>query len=185
VGEGGGDGILSLGNLGSISSHIATWYTAPAMAIADLIASSSTMRSYVSRLVCQVCELYSVYRPRQSPCSVLLASMPPSRRHSCGRDQRAHGNDDPATAWPPRIADVGVVALCPQAQARGGGWIRSCRTCPHAYLFRQHDYHKDPSLRSRYSSRPSQVLRSPRTPAAQRPISHSAYSGRLAATTAA
>ena len=82
-------------------------------------------------------------------------------------------------------AGVGVVALCPQAQARGGGWVRACRPCPRAYLLRCHDHRRDPSLRPRCSSRPSPVLRSPRTPAAQRPISPSAYTGRLAATTAA
>jgi hypothetical protein len=120
-----------------------------------------------------------------SPCSVSPASMPPIGRHSDGCGHTAHGNGDPATAWPPRTAGVGVVALCPRAQASGGIWDRTCRPCPRAYPLRRHDHRRDPSLRPRCSSRPSSVLLSPRTPAAQRPISPSVYTGHLAATTAA
>jgi hypothetical protein len=46
-------------------------------------------------------------------------------------------------------------------------------------------HRRDPSLRSRCSTRPSTVLRSPRTPAARRSTSPSAYTRRLALTRAA
>ena len=71
------------------------------------------------------------------------------------------------------------------AARRRGGWVRSCRPCPCAYLLARRDHRRGPSLRSRCSSRPSSVLRPPRTPAARRSISPSAYTSHLAVTTAA
>ena len=124
-------------------------------------------------------------RPRQSPCSVSPVSTPPTGRHSGGCGQTAHGSGDPATAWPPRTAGVGVVALCPQAQACRGIWDRTCRPCPRAYPLHRPYHRRDPPLPPRCSPWRSQVLLSPRTPAAQRPISPSVYTGHLAATTAA
>ena len=56
---------------------------------------------------------------------------------------------------------------------------------PLRLLARRRYPRRDPSLRPRYSSRPSSVLRSPRTPAAPRSLSPSAYTSRPAATTAA
>ncbi len=112
--------------------------------------------------------------------------MLPAGRHSgrCGRTAR--GSGDPATAWPPHTAVSGVVALCRWAYAPRSSWIGSfVRPCPRAYLQLRRDQSRDPSLRPRSASRPSQVLRSPRTPAAQCSISPSAYSKHLAATTAA
>ena len=112
--------------------------------------------------------------------------MLPAGRHSGRCGHTAHGTGDPATAWPPHTAVSGVVALCRLAYARRGGWIGSfVRPCPRAYLQLRLDQSRDPSLRPRSAARPSSVLRSPRTPAAQRPLSPSAYAGRLASTKAA
>src|SRR5947207_1288776 len=60
VGDAGGGGISAGLKRGSISSRIATTYKAPAMAVADDFTSASIMRSYVSRLVCQVTLKYSI-----------------------------------------------------------------------------------------------------------------------------
>src|ERR1700677_2714761 len=110
--------------------------------------------------------------------------MLPRGRHASRYGRAAHGNDDPRAAWPRPTAGVGVVALCPRACARGGCWDRTRRPCPRAYLRLRNDPPRDPSLPPRCSSRRSTVLRSPRTPAAQRPLSPSAYTGHLAVTTA-
>ena len=67
----------------------------------------------------------------------------------------------------------------------GGSWNRTCRSCPRACLLAQRDHRRDPSLPSRCSSRGSSLLRSPRTPAAPRSISPSAYTSRVAPTRAA
>ena len=85
-------------------------------------------------------------------------------------------------AWLLPIAHIEVVVLLPRARARGGDWERSCRPCPRTYPVSERDQSRDPSLRSRYSSRPSAVLRSPRTPAAHDAISPSAYTRRFALT---
>ena len=60
-----------------------------------------------------------------------------------------------------------------------------CRPCPRASLHPRRDHRRGPSLPSRCSSRRSAVLRPPRTPAAPRSISPSAYTSGAAVTTAA
>src|SRR6185295_7833248 len=110
--------------------------------------------------------------------------MPPRGRHPSRYGRAAHGSGDPGAAWPRPTAGVGVVALGPRAWARGGGWDRTCRPCPRAYLRLRRDHRRGIPLRARCSSRPSTVLRPPRTPAAQRSLSPSAYTSHLAATTA-
>src|SRR5690606_16418820 len=127
----------------------------------------------------------SVRRPQPHPCSASLASTPPPGRHArkCGRTE--HESAYPGTAWPRSTAVVGVVALCRRACCtRRGCWADS-RPCPHAYLRLRHDHRRGPFLRPRCVARPSSVLLPPRTPAEQRSTSPSAYTRRLAATTAA
>jgi len=87
-------------------------------------------------------------------------------------------------ARPASLARAEVVVRCRRAQTRRGGWDRSCRPCPGTYPRSERDQSRDPSLRPRSSSWPSAVLRSPRTPAAQRWISPLAYTSRLAPTRA-
>src|SRR5262245_61864555 len=111
--------------------------------------------------------------------------MLPGGRHSSRFGRTAHGSAAQVAAWLLPIAVVGVVALCRQASARRGFWVGSRRPCPRAYLLRRLDHRRDPSLRPRYSSRPSSVPRSPRTPAARRSISPLAYTSHLAVTAAA
>src|SRR5205814_3804045 len=97
-----------------------------------------------------------------------------------------------AVAWQRSTVVVAVVALCRWADAHRVDWVRSCRPCPRAYLLFRLDHRRGPSLPPRCSSRRSfpaiaprsSVLRPTRTPAAQRSISPSAYTSRLAATTA-
>jgi hypothetical protein len=86
-----------------------------------------------------------------------------------------------------RIACVGVLARPrPQppnrcrrtgrrAMARRGRWIASPRPCPNAYLRDTRDQSRGPSLPTRSSARRSALLRPPRTPAALRSLSPSAY----------
>ena len=104
-------------------------------------------------------------------------------RHRAGGLPRDAAADLAARLLP--IARVEVVALCRRTNVRRGGWDRSWRPCPRAYPRFERDQSRAPSLRSRCSSRPSTVLRAPRTPAAQRSISPSAYTRRPAVTTAA
>ena len=111
--------------------------------------------------------------------------MLPQGRHPSRCGHTAHGNGVPAAAWPPPTVVFGVVALCRRAYARRGGWIGLRRPCPRAYLHQRHSHRRDPSLRMRCSSHPSSVLRSPRTPAAQRSFSPWAYASRLSLTWAA
>src|SRR5436190_2350266 len=120
------------------------------------------------------------HRGSASPASMLRAG-----RHPCTRGRTAHGTVVPVAAWPPPTAVVGVLALCRPAYVGRGSWVRSCRPCPRAYLRPRHPHPRDPSLRSRCSSRPSPVLRSPRTPAAHDAFSPSAYARRSALTWAA
>jgi hypothetical protein len=115
-----------------------------------------------------------------SPASTL-----PAGRHSgrCGHTTRESGVL--GSAWPQPTAVFGVVALCPQARACGGGWTGSLvRPCPHAYLLVRLDHRRGPSLLPCSASRLSSVLRPPRIPAAHRSTSPSAYTRQLAATTA-
>src|SRR5690606_30519461 len=63
-----------------------------------------------------------------------------------------------------------------------GGW--PFRACPCAYLHRRRDRPRGPSLPLRSSSQRSALLRPPRTPAARRSTSPSAYTSRLAPTRA-
>src|SRR5262249_53668196 len=118
------------------------------------------------------------------PCSASLASTLPGERHSSRLGHTTRENAFPATAWPRPIAGVAVVALCRSAYVDRGCWDRTCRPCPRAYLLHPRDRPKAPSLRPRSSSRPSTVLRPPRTPAAHRSIWPSAYTTRLAVTAA-
>ena len=101
---------------------------------------------------CSTAASVSHRRPPR-PCSASPASTPPAGRHSCRCGRTARGNGDPAAAWPRPTVGVGVVALCRAACARRGGWDRSCRPCPRAYLLRRHDHRRGPSLRPRCSSR--------------------------------
>ena len=52
----GSAGIFSFVKRGSISSRLATCHTAAAITVTAFIASSGTIRSYVSRLVCHVAD---------------------------------------------------------------------------------------------------------------------------------
>src|SRR5262249_17001717 len=53
--------------------------------------------------------------PRPLPDSSAPASSLLPGRHSCRSGHTGHGSAAPVTAWPPRIAAVGVVALCSPA----------------------------------------------------------------------
>ena len=88
-------------------------------------------------------------------------------------------------AWLVTVGDVEVVARCPRRCRRRGSWVGMSRPCPCAYPRRQHDQSRGPSLRPCCSSRPSAVLRPPRTSAAQRSFSTSPYTSRFAPTRAA
>jgi hypothetical protein len=88
-------------------------------------------------------------------------------------------------AWLLRRASTGVVGLSRPALAGRGCWKRFRASCPHPYLQLKHPLTRGPSLQPRSSSRPSPVLRPPRTPAALRPLSHSAYAVGLCRTSAA
>lgn len=109
----------------------------------------------------------------------------PTGRHSGGLGRTARGTGAPDAARLLRRACVGVVGLCRWAVAHRGGWVRRSGPCPRPYLFRQRDQSRGPSLRRRSSSPPSPVLRPPRTPAALRPLSPSAYTVGLCRTSAA
>src|SRR5229473_3214435 len=87
-----------------------------------------------------------------------------------------------ASAWLPSIAAEFVLAPCRRAIARGGGWTERSRSCPSAYRLLQRNQSRGPSLRPRSSARSSSVLRPPRTPAARRSTSPSAYTSDLAPT---
>ncbi len=107
--------------------------------------------------------------------------MLPGERHFASSGHIAHENGDPVAAWQPPTAVSGVVALCRPALAERGSWRRSCRACPRAYFLRRLDHPRGPSLHRRYAAPTSlvclacqayeSVLRPPRTPAVQRPLS--------------
>jgi hypothetical protein len=59
------------------------------------------------------------------------------------------------------------------------------RSCPRTWPLIRHIQSRDPSLPGRFAAPGSSLLRSPRTPAPHRSTSPSAYTSRLAATTAA
>src|SRR6266545_243180 len=111
--------------------------------------------------------------------------MLPTGRHACRCGRTMHGSVGPAAAWPRSTVDVAIGALCRGTRVPRGGWNRSSRSCPRASLVCRHCPRRDPSLHPRYSSQASSLLRSPRTPAAPRSFSPSAYTSRAAATTAA
>src|SRR5881397_2154882 len=106
--------------------------------------------------------------PRPLPDSSAPAPTPPGGRHSSRSGRTGHESAAPATAWPPRIAGVGVVALCRLASALRGDWTGFHRPCPRAYLRYQRD-------QSRGASRFHAPLPPRRTPAALRSLSPSAY----------
>jgi len=117
--------------------------------------------------------------------SVAHAAMPPGGRHASRSDPSGHESAAPGIAWPrPRVA-VAIGALCRWGDAHRGGWNRTCRSCPRAYLLRRRDHRRDPLLPLRSSSQGSALLWSPRIPAARRSISPSAYTTRRALTRAA
>ncbi len=109
----------------------------------------------------------SGYRALPTRGSSSLASMLRRGRHASTRDRTVHGIDAPVTAWPLPTAGAEVVALCRSAHAARGSWIRSCRSCPRAYLRCQHALSRGPSLPRRCSSPRSSVLRPRRTSAAR------------------
>ena len=113
------------------------------------------------------------------------AATPPGGRHASRSDPSGHGSGVPGIAWPRPRVGVAIGARCRWADAHRGSWDRTCRSCPCACLRRRRDHRRDPSLPSRCSSRGSTLLRSPRTPAAPRSISPSAYTSRAALTRAA
>ena len=124
----------------------------------------------------------SGHRRPPRPGSASLASTPPRGRHAsrCGRTAR--GNDVPGAAWPLPTVAVGVVALCRGLTPAG---VVGTGLAGHALaLTSASDMTTAGTLPSGrvVLSRPSPVLRSPRTPAAQRSISPSAYTSRLALT---
>ncbi len=130
-------------------------------------------------------------RPRLTPyCPPGVVPPLPARpqpRNRARRQRRPLASNPrsaavPGAAWPPPTAVAGVVALCRWARAHRGSWVRSRRPCPRAYPHLRHSHPRGPSLRPRCSSRPSAVLRPPRTPAAHDATSPSAYTRRFAPT---
>jgi hypothetical protein len=123
-------------------------------------------------------------RPPRLDCASPASTLPVGRHsYRCGHTTRESGVL--GSAWPQPTAVFGVVALCPQAPACVGVWTGSpVRPCPRAYLLRRPDHRRGPSLLPCSAPRLSSVLRPPRTPAAHRSTSPSAYTSRLAATTA-
>ena len=127
----------------------------------------------------------------RAPVPAAPASTPPAGRHSCRSGHTARENDAPGTAWHMPIACVGVLARPRQwpptpfrwtgrrASARRGRWVATPRPCPNAYLRRTRDQSRGPSLPARCSARRSSLLRPPRTPAALRSLSPSAYTSGL------
>src|SRR5262249_47178813 len=117
--------------------------------------------------------------------SASLVSTLAGVRHSsrCGRTARE--NAYPDAAWPLPSAGLEGVALCQPLCGRGGWADSFVRPCPRAFPLLPRDHRRDPSLPTRYSSCRSQVLRSPRTSAARRSTSPSAYTSDLVATTTA
>ena len=111
--------------------------------------------------------------------------MLPTGRHACRCGRVAHENVGPVAAWPYSRVGVAIGALCRWTRVHRGGWNRTSRSCPRACLLCRHCPRRDPSLHSRYSSRASSLLWSPRIPAAPRSLSPLAYTSRAAATTAA
>ena len=66
-----------------------------------------------------------------------------------------------------------------RANARRGRWIGRSRPCPNAYLRRNARPKQGPFAPGAFASRRSPLLRPPRTPAALRPTSPSAYTNGL------
>jgi hypothetical protein len=79
------------------------------------------------------------------------------------------------TAWLPHTASAGVIELCREALASRGVWVRQSEPCPRSYLQEKRHQSRSPSLRRRSPAPPSPVLWPPRTPAAHRATSPSAY----------
>jgi len=117
----------------------------------------------------------SSHRPRPRRDSSSPAAMPPGGRHPSRSGPSGHGSGAPGIAWLRPRADVAIGARGQRTEVRRGDWNRSCRSCPGACLRGQRAHRRDPSLPSRCSSRGSTLLWSPRTPAAPRSISPSAY----------
>ena len=172
-----------------LSSHLPSGCTAAAPP-----AAGTSLRAARRRALRGSARRRTARSPRSSrhrrpprPCSASLASTPPARtsRLADAVVQRVEtssrlplGRGPQSTLQSSHFVDA--------AYAARGGWDRSARPCPRAYLLRRHDHRRDPSLRPRCSARAiASVLRSPRTPAAQRSTSPSAYTSRLAVTTAA
>ena len=138
--------------------------------------------------------------PRRPLGSAAPVATPPTGRHPCEHGHTGRGTAAPETAWPQPIACVEVLALSRgrpphtgsrrrhgrlrQAVARRGSWTGHPRSCPHAYPLHRRDQSEGPSLPARYAARRSAVLRPPRTPAALRQISPSAYTPGLCPTQA-
>jgi len=122
-------------------------------------------------------------QPRRGSAS--RASMLPTGRHACRCGPAMHGSVGPVAAWPHSRVGVAIGALWRGTRVLRGGWNRSCRSCPRACLLVRRCPRRDPSLHPCCSSRASSLLWSPRTPAAPRSLSPSAYTSRAALTGAA
>ena len=127
----------------------------------------------------------SSHRPPPRRGSSSPAAMPPGGRHPSRSGPSGHGSGVPGIAWPRPRVGVAIGARGRWAETHRGSWNRTCRSCPGACLLDQPDHRRDPSLPPRSSSRGSTLLRSPRTPAAPRSISPSAYTSHAALTGAA
>ena len=164
---------------GAAASHLLSVSTAASPGKGDIGLPATPLRSPPKTLPALVVRLPGS-SPRRSPplhryCA--LASMLPTRRHSCRSGRTTHGTAVSYSAWHTPIACVGVVVLFHR-----GCW--SLLTCPCTYLLAS-SIKAGPLPSSALSCTPSQVVLAPRTPSrlratsAFRPYTHGPCPTRL------